>query len=39
VSLRDRALSVSGGYALFVKDGVTYSHIMDPRTAIRSRAC
>ena len=33
VSLRDRALSVSGGYArFFVKDGVTYSHIMDPRT-------
>jgi thiamine biosynthesis lipoprotein ApbE/arylsulfatase A-like enzyme len=33
VSLRDQALSVSGGYArFFVKDGVTYSHIMDPRT-------
>ena len=33
VALRDRALSVSGGYARsFVKDGVTYSHIMDPRT-------
>ena len=33
VPLRDRALSVSGGYArAFVKDGVTYSHIMDPRT-------
>jgi thiamine biosynthesis lipoprotein len=33
VPLRDRALSVSGGYARsFVKDGVTYSHIMDPRT-------
>ena len=33
VSLRDRALSVSGGYArFFEKDGVQYSHIMDPRT-------
>ena len=33
LALRDRALSVSGGYArAFVKDGVTYSHIMDPRT-------
>jgi thiamine biosynthesis lipoprotein len=33
VALRDRALSVSGGYARsFVKGGVTYSHIMDPRT-------
>jgi len=33
VSLRDRALSVSGGYArFFEKDGVTYAHIMDPRT-------
>ncbi len=33
VPLRDRALSVSGGYARsFVKDGVTYAHIMDPRT-------
>jgi thiamine biosynthesis lipoprotein len=33
VALRDRALSVSGGYARrFEKDGVTYSHIMDPRT-------
>jgi len=33
VALRDRALSVSGGYArAFEKDGVTYSHIMDPRT-------
>jgi thiamine biosynthesis lipoprotein len=33
VRLRDRALSVSGGYArFFEKDGVTYSHIMDPRT-------
>jgi thiamine biosynthesis lipoprotein len=33
VSLRDQALSVSGGYArFFVKDGVSYSHIMDPRT-------
>jgi thiamine biosynthesis lipoprotein len=31
--LRDRALSVSGGYAqFFEQDGVTYSHIMDPRT-------
>jgi thiamine biosynthesis lipoprotein len=33
VPLRDRALSVSGGYARsFVKGGVTYAHIMDPRT-------
>ena len=33
VKLRDRALSVSGGYArFFEKDGVTYAHIMDPRT-------
>jgi thiamine biosynthesis lipoprotein len=33
VALRDRALSVSGGYARsFEKDGVSYSHIMDPRT-------
>jgi thiamine biosynthesis lipoprotein len=33
VPLRDRALSVSGGYErFFEKDGVTYSHIMDPRT-------
>ena len=31
VRLRDRALSVSGGYErFFEKDGVTYSHIMDP---------
>jgi len=33
VRLRDRALSVSGGYERsFERDGVTYSHIMDPRT-------
>lgn len=33
VPLRDRALSVSGRYArFFEQDGVTYSHIMDPRT-------
>jgi thiamine biosynthesis lipoprotein len=33
VSLRDRALSVAGGYErFFEKKGVTYSHIMDPRT-------
>jgi thiamine biosynthesis lipoprotein len=33
VRLRDRALSVSGGYErFFEKDGVTHSHIMDPRT-------
>jgi thiamine biosynthesis lipoprotein len=33
VSLRDRALSVAGGYErFFEKDGVTYSHIMDPRS-------
>jgi thiamine biosynthesis lipoprotein len=33
VALRDRALSVSGGYArYFEKDGVSYAHIMDPRT-------
>ena len=33
VSLRDRALSISGGYErFFVKDGVTYAHIMDPRS-------
>jgi thiamine biosynthesis lipoprotein len=30
--LHDRALSVSGGYErFFEKDGVTYSHVMDPR--------
>jgi thiamine biosynthesis lipoprotein len=33
VSLRDQALSISGGYErFFVKDGVTYAHIMDPRS-------
>ena len=33
VPLRDRALSVSGGYArFFEKDGVRYAHVMDPRT-------
>jgi thiamine biosynthesis lipoprotein len=33
VRLRDRALSVSGGYArFFEQDGVTYAHILDPRT-------
>ncbi|HSD65457.1 MAG TPA: FAD:protein FMN transferase [Vicinamibacteria bacterium] len=33
VRLRDRALSVSGGYErFFERDGVTYSHIMDPRS-------
>jgi thiamine biosynthesis lipoprotein len=33
LTLRDRALSVSGGYArFFEEDGTTYSHIMDPRT-------
>ncbi len=33
VSLRDRALSVSGGYARFFEEnGVTYAHVMDPRT-------
>ncbi len=33
VKVRDRALSVSGSYErFFEKDGVTYSHIMDPRT-------
>jgi thiamine biosynthesis lipoprotein len=33
VKLRDRALSVAGGYErFFEKDGVTYSHIMDPQT-------
>lgn len=33
VSLRDRALSVSGSYSrYFEQDGVVYSHIMDPRT-------
>jgi thiamine biosynthesis lipoprotein len=33
VALRDRALSVSGGYGRsFVKDGVTYGHILDPRS-------
>jgi thiamine biosynthesis lipoprotein len=33
VPLRDRALSISGGYQrFFVKDGVTYAHVMDPRT-------
>jgi thiamine biosynthesis lipoprotein len=33
VPLRDRALSVSGGHArFFEKDGVTYAHVMDPRT-------
>jgi thiamine biosynthesis lipoprotein len=33
VRLRDRALSVSGGYErFFERDGITYAHIMDPRT-------
>jgi thiamine biosynthesis lipoprotein len=33
VPLRDRALSVAGGEErFFERDGVTYSHIMDPRT-------
>jgi len=33
VTLRDRALSVSVGYArLFEQDGVTYAHILDPRS-------
>jgi thiamine biosynthesis lipoprotein len=33
VRLRDRALSVSGGYARFFEEkGVTYAHILDPRT-------
>ena len=32
VPLHDRALSVAGGYErFFEKDGVTYSHIMNPR--------
>ena len=34
VPLKNRALSVSGGYEKsFEVDGVVYSHIMDPRTA------
>lgn len=33
VSLRDRALSVSGGYARFFEQGgVRYAHVMDPRS-------
>jgi len=33
VPLRDRALSVSGGYQRsFEQDGITYAHVMDPRT-------
>jgi thiamine biosynthesis lipoprotein len=33
VALRDRALSVSGGYGRsFEQDGVTYAHVLDPRT-------
>ena len=33
MSLSRPGAGVSGGYArFFVKDGVTYSHIMDPRT-------
>jgi thiamine biosynthesis lipoprotein len=38
VPLRDRALSVSGGYArFFEEDGVTYAHILDPRTGRPAR--
>jgi thiamine biosynthesis lipoprotein len=38
VGLRDRALSVSGGYErTFERDGVTYSHVMDPRTGRPAR--
>ena len=34
VQLKDRALSISGSYEKsFEKDGMTYSHIMDPRAA------
>lgn len=33
ISLRDRALSVSGGYGRsFEQDGVSYGHVLDPRT-------
>jgi FAD:protein FMN transferase len=33
VPLRDRALSVAGGYErFFEREGIRYSHIMDPRT-------
>ena len=40
VHLKDRALSISGSYEkAFEKDGVTYSHIMDPRTGYPATAC
>jgi thiamine biosynthesis lipoprotein len=38
VRLRDRALSVSGGYErFFEREGVTYAHVMDPRTGRPAR--
>ncbi len=40
LSLRDRALSTSGGSEQFFEvDGVRYAHILDPRTGYPANAC